>query len=131
MSLQDPISDMLTRIRNGQARLKRAVSMPSSKLKFAIAGILKEEGYISDCRVDEDNSKKTLVIELKYFEGKPVIETLSRVSRPGLKKYRSKSDLPKVLGGLGTAIISTPKGVMTDKTAREQGVGGEVICIVS
>ena len=131
MSLQDPISDMLTRIRNGQARLKRAVSMPSSKLKFAIAGILKEEGYISDCRIDEENSKKTLVIELKYFEGKPVIEDLRRVSRPGLKKYRSKSDLPTVLGGLGTAIISTPKGVMTDKSAREQGVGGEVICIVS
>ena len=131
MSLQDPISDMLTRIRNGQARLKRAVSMPSSKLKFAIAGILKEEGYISDCRVDGEDSKKTLVIELKYFEGKPVIEDLRRVSRPGLKNYRSKSSLPKVLGGMGTAIISTPKGVMTDKSAREQGVGGEVICIVS
>jgi small subunit ribosomal protein S8 len=131
MSLQDPISDMLTRIRNGQARLKRAVKMPSSKLKFAIAGILKEEGYITDCRVDEDSSKKTLVIELKYFEGKPVIESLQRVSRPGLKKYRSKTDLPKVLGGMGTAIISTPKGVMTDKSAREQGVGGEIICIVS
>lgn len=131
MSLQDPISDMLTRIRNGQARLKRAVSMPSSKLKVAIAGILKEEGYISDCRIDEESNKKTLVIELKYFEGKPVIESLRRVSRPGLKKYRSKSNLPKVLGGMGTAIISTPKGVMTDKSAREQGVGGEVICIVS
>ena len=131
MSLQDPISDMLTRIRNGQARLKRAVSMPSSKLKVAIAGILKEEGYISDCRIDEESNKKTLVIELKYFEGKPVIESLRRVSRPGLKKYRSKSDLPKVLGGMGTAIISTPNGVMTDRSAREQGVGGEVICIVS
>lgn len=131
MSLQDPISDMLTRIRNGQARLKRTVSMPSSKLKVAIAGILKEEGYISDSRVDDEGSKKTLVIELKYFEGKPVIEDLRRVSRPGLKNYRSKSDLPRVLGGMGTAIISTPKGVMTDKSAREQGVGGEVICIVS
>ena len=131
MSLQDPISDMLTRIRNGQARLKRVVSMPSSKLKVAIAGILKEEGYISDCRVDEENSKKTLTIELKYFEGKPVIESLRRVSRPGLKRYRSKSNLPSVLGGMGTAIISTPKGVMTDKSAREQGVGGEIICIVS
>ena len=131
MSLQDPISDMLTRIRNGQARLKRVVSMPSSKLKYAIAGILKDEGYISDCRVDEETNKKILIIELKYFEGKPVIETLLRVSRPGLKKYRSKSDLPEVLGGLGTAIISTSKGVMTDKSAREQGVGGEVICIVS
>ena len=131
MSLQDPISDMLTRIRNGQARSKRVVSMPSSKLKYAIAGILKEEGYITDCRISEDDNKKLLLIELKYFEGKPVIETLRRVSRPGLKNYRSKSNLPKVLGGLGTAIISTPKGLMTDKSAREQGVGGEVICIVS
>ena len=131
MSLQDPISDMLTRIRNGQARFKRVVSMPSSKVKHAIAGILKEEGYITDYRVSEEDNKKTLLIELKYFEGKPVIETLRRVSRPGLKNYRSKSDLPAVLGGLGTAIISTPKGLMTDKSAREQGVGGEVICIVS
>ncbi len=131
MSLQDPIADMLTRIRNGQARLKREVSMPSSKVKVAIAGVLKDEGYISDCKVGGDDSKKTLSIELKYFEGKPVIEKLQRISRPGLRRYRSKSDLPKVLAGLGTAIISTPKGVMTDKSAREQGVGGEVLCIVA
>jgi len=131
MSLQDPISDMLTRIRNGQARFKREVSMPSSKLKFSIASILKQEGYITDCRVSEDDGKKTLSIELKYFEGKPVIETLTRVSSPGLKRYRSKSKLPTVLGGFGTAIISTQKGVMTDKAARQHGVGGEVLCIVT
>lgn len=122
---------MLTQIRNGQARFKREVSMPSSKLKFAIAGILKEEGYISDCKVSEEGSKNTLKIELKYFEGRPVIETLERASRPGLRKYRSNSELPNVLGGLGTAIVSTPKGVMTDKTARKQGVGGEILCIVA
>lgn len=131
MSMQDPIADMLTRIRNGQARSMRTVGMPSSKLKVAVAGILKEEGYIVDFRTVEEERKATLEIELKYFEGKPVIETLQRVSRPSLRKYRSKSDLPKVQGGLGTAIISTPKGVMTDKAAREQGVGGEVICIVA
>jgi small subunit ribosomal protein S8 len=131
MSLQDPIADMLTRIRNGQARFKREVNMPSSKLKFAIANVLKTEGYINDCRITETGGKKTLSIELKYFEGKPVIESLQRISKPGLKRYRSKSKLPKVLGGFGTAIISTQKGVMTDKSAREQGVGGEVICIVT
>ena len=131
MSLQDPISDMLTRIKNGQARFKREVRMPSSKLKVAITGILKDEGYISDFKVSEDGSKSTLMIELKYFEGKPVIETLQRVSRPGLKKYRSKDNLPKVLAGLGTAIVSTPKGVMTDASARSQGVGGEILCIVA
>ncbi|MBF8268381.1 MAG: 30S ribosomal protein S8 [Gammaproteobacteria bacterium] len=131
MSLQDPISDMLTRIRNGQVRFKREVSMPSSKLKYAIASILKEEGYISDCKISEEGGKKTLSIELKYFEGKAVIESLTRVSSPGLRRYRSKSKLPKVLGGFGTAIISTQKGLMTDKLAREHGVGGEVLCIVT
>jgi small subunit ribosomal protein S8 len=131
MSLQDPIADMLTRIRNGQSRFKKEVSMPSSKLKFAIAGILKEEGYITDCRVSETEGKRTLIIELKYFEGKPVIETLTRISSPGLKRYRSKNKIPKVLGGLGTAIISTQKGVMTDKSARALGVGGEVLCVVT
>lgn len=131
MSLQDPIADMLTRIRNGQARFKREVSIPSSKLKFAIAGILKDEGYINDCKISDEGNKKTLMIELKYFEGKPVIETLERVSRPGLRKYRSKTELPDVLGGLGTAIVSTPKGVMTDKNARNQGLGGEILCIVA
>lgn len=131
MSLQDPIADMLTRIRNGQARFKREVIMPSSKLKAAIAGILKEEGYIEDFNISENENKKVLSIRLKYYEGKPVIETLQRYSRSGLRKYRSKSDLPRILGGLGTAIVSTPKGVMTDKTAREQGIGGEVLCIVA
>jgi small subunit ribosomal protein S8 len=131
MSLQDPISDMLTHIRNGQARNKRDVTMPSSKLKVAVAGILKEEGYITDFRVSDDEIKKSLTVELKYFEGKPVIETLKRVSRPSVRRYRSKNDLPTILNGLGIAIISTPNGVMTDKSARQQGVGGEVLCVVA
>ena len=131
MSLQDPISDMLTHIRNGQARNKRDVTMPSSKLKVAVASILKAEGYITDFRVSEDEIKKSLTVELKYFEGKPVIETLKRISRPGVRRYRSKNELPTILSGLGIAIISTPKGLMTDKSARQQGVGGEVLCIVA
>ena len=130
MSLQDPIADMLTRIRNGQARSKREVSMPSSKLKVAIAEVLLKEGYIANFKTNEE-MKKTLTIELKYFEGKPVIEMLQRFSLPSLRRYRSKNDIPKVLGGMGTAIISTSKGVMTDKTAKEQGVGGEVLCIIA
>ncbi len=131
MSLQDPISDMLTHIRNGQARNKRSVTMSSSKLKVAVANILKEEGYISDFGVTDDEIKKNLTIELKYFEGKPVIDTLKRVSKPSLRRYRSKNDLPTILNGLGIAIVSTPKGVMTDRSARDQGVGGEVLCIVA
>jgi small subunit ribosomal protein S8 len=131
MSLQDPISDMLTYIRNGQARNKRDVTMPTSKLKVAVAGVLKDEGYITDFKVSDDEVKKSLTVELKYFEGKPVIETLKRISRPSLRNYRSKGDLPTILNGLGIAIISTPKGVMTDKSARQQGVGGEVLCVVS
>ena len=131
MSLQDPISDMLTYIRNGQARNKRDVIMPTSKLKVAVAGVLKDEGYITDFKVSDDEVKKSLTVELKYFEGKPVIETLKRISRPSLRNYRSKGDLPTILNGLGIAIISTPKGVMTDKSARQQGVGGEVLCVVS
>lgn len=131
MSLQDPIADMLTRIRNAQARTKRDVSMPSSKQKTAIAQILKEEGYISDFNVSEDGVKKTLMITLKYYEGKPVIELLQRVSRPSLRRYRGSDDIMKVKGGLGTAIVSTSKGLMTDKTARAQGVGGEILCIVA
>ncbi len=131
MSLQDPIADMLTHIRNGQARNKRAVTMPSSKLKIAVAGILKEEGYITDFSVTDDEIKKSLTVELKYFEGKPVIETLKRVSRPSLRRYRSKDDLPTIINGLGIAIVSTPNGVMTDKSARQQGVGGEVLCVVA
>ena len=131
MSMQDPISDMLTRIRNSLEREMRDVSMPSSKLKVAIAEILKQEGYISDYRVVEDKNKLSLVIELKYFEGKPVIEMIKRVSKPSLRQYKSTTDLPKVMGGLGVAIISTAKGVMTDKSAREHGIGGEVLCYVS
>jgi small subunit ribosomal protein S8 len=131
MSLQDPISDMLTHIRNGQARNKREVNMPSSKLKVAVANVLKEEGYITGFSVSDDAIKKSLTVELKYFEGKPVIETLKRISRPSLRNYRSKGDLPTILNGLGIAIVSTPKGVMTDKSARQQGVGGEVLCVVA
>ena len=131
MSMQDPISDMLTRIRNSLERNKRDVKMPSSKLKVAIANILKQEGYISDFRVEENDKKASLIIDLKYFEGKPVIEMIKRVSRPSLKSYQSIDNLPKVMGGLGVAIVSTSKGVMTDKSAREHGIGGEVLCVVS
>ena len=132
MSNQDPIADMLVRIRNGQSRLNREVSMPASKVKVAISGILKEEGYISDFKVmDDSGNKKTLAIELKYFEGKPVIEILKRYSRPGLRRYRSTTEMPRILGGLGIAIVSTSRGVMTDRTARAQGLGGEVLCIVA
>ena len=131
MSMSDPIADMLTRIRNSLQRNKFEVTMPSSKLKVAIANIMKEEGYISGFSVQEENKKATLTIELKYFEGKPVIESLGRVSRPSLRSYKSADDLPKIMGGLGVAIISTAKGVMTDKSAREQGIGGEVLCYVS
>ena len=131
MSLQDQIADMLTRIRNGQQRFKLEVAMPSSKLKVAVAKILNEEGYIEDFSVEENGAKPRLTIKLKYFEGKPVIELLQRVSSPGLRRYSAKDQLPRVRGGLGTAIITTSKGVMTDKAAREQGVGGEIICIVA
>ena len=131
MSMSDPISDMLTRIRNSLLRFKRDVRIPSSKLKVAIANILKQEGYIKDYRVEENNKRITLIIELKYFKGKPVIESMKRVSKPSLRSYKSVSELPKVMGGLGIAIISTAKGVMTDKSAREHGIGGEVLCYVS
>lgn len=131
MSMQDPISDMLTRIRNSLEREMRDVTMPSSKLKVAIAEILKQEGYISDYRVNENNKKASLTIDLKYFEGRPVIEMIKRASKPSLRQYKSTNDLPKVMGGLGVAIISTAKGVMTDKSAREHGIGGEVLCVVS
>ena len=130
MSMQDPIADMFCQISNSQARARVKVEMPSSKLKVAIAEILKQEGYISDYMVN-DEDKKMLVIELKYFEGKPVIEKLQRVSKPGLRRFKSKDDLPRVLGGFGMAIISTSRGLMTDKTARAQGIGGEVLCIVA
>jgi small subunit ribosomal protein S8 len=131
MSLQDPISDMLTRIRNAQAASKQSVSMPSSTRKADIARVLKDEGYIADYRVEADGGKSNLTIELKYYQGKPVIEALQRVSRPGLRVYRGTESLPKVIGGLGVAIVSTSRGLMTDRAARAQGIGGEVICFVS
>ena len=129
--MQDPISDMLTRIRNALERSMRDVTMPSSKLKVAIAEILKQEGFILDYRTSEEDKKMSLTIDLKYFEGKPVIEMLRRVSKPSLKQYKGANDLPKVMGGLGVAIISTAKGVMSDRSAREHGIGGEVLCVVS
>ena len=131
MSMTDPIADMLVRIRNAAAVGKPTVKMPSSKIKLAIANVLKDEGYIGGARVTEDGAKAELEIVLKYFEGKPVIERLQRVSRSGLRQYRGKDELPKVLNGLGIAIISTSKGIMTDSKARQQGVGGEVLCIVA
>jgi small subunit ribosomal protein S8 len=131
MSLQDPIADMLCRIRNSQARAKVEAKMPSSKLRVAIADILKQEGYISNYRVERDGNKQVLHIALKYYEGRPVIELLQRVSRPGLRRYDSSDEIPKIKGGFGTTIISTSKGVMTDKKARALGIGGEVLCIVA
>ena len=131
MSLQDPISDMLSRIWNAQERRKRDVAMPMSRQKAAIAEILKQEGYVSEYRVEGEGAKKSLVIDLKYFEGKPVIEHLERVSRPGLRRYRTADKLPKIRNGLGIAILSTPEGVVSDRTARKKGIGGELICIVT
>ena len=131
MSMTDPIADLLTRIRNAQQARKQEVSMASSKVKMAIAAVLKDEGYVADFRVENESGKSLLTIALKYFEGKPVIDRLERVSRPGLRIYRGKDELPKVLGGMGTVIVSTPKGVMTDKQARSIGQGGEVLCIVA
>ena len=131
MSMNDPISDMLTRIRNGQSSNKKTVSMPSSSAKKSIAEVLKNEGYIIDFEVITENSIDNLVIHLKYHKGIPVIEDIQRSSRPGLRVYKNKEDLPQVLGGLGVAIISTSAGVMSDKEAREKGIGGEVICTVS
>lgn len=131
MSMSDPIADMLTRIRNGQAAKKTEVSMPSSKLKVAIAEVLKSEGFIKGSAVKDVDGKPQLVVELKYYEGKPVIEKLDRASRPGLRTYKSKDDLPKVMGGLGVAIISTSHGIMSDRAARKAGFGGEVICYVA
>ncbi|AWK14870.1 30S ribosomal protein S8 [Candidatus Fukatsuia symbiotica] len=130
MSMQDPIADMLTRIRNGQAANKVTVTMPSSKLKIAIAMVLKKEGFIEDFCVTGE-SKLTLELELKYFEGKPVVETIQRVSRPGLRIYKKKDKLPKVMAGLGIAVVSTSRGVMTDRAAREAEIGGEIICYVA
>ncbi|WP_353152236.1 30S ribosomal protein S8 [Herminiimonas fonticola] len=131
MSMSDPIADMLTRIRNAQVVQKTSVAMPSSKVKIAIANVLRDEGYIEDYAVTEDAGKAELKIGLKYYAGRPVIERLERVSRPGLRVYKGKDDIPNVMNGLGVAIVSTPKGVMTDRKARATGVGGEVICYVA
>lgn len=131
MSMSDPISDLLTRIRNGQQASKAEVSMPSSKVKAEIARVLKEEGYIDDSRVEEVDGKQILTIKLRYHQGKPVIDTIKRVSRPGLRIFKGKDELPKVDGGLGVAIVSTSRGVMTDRAARSQGQGGEILCTVS
>ncbi len=131
MSMSDPIADMLTRIRNAQMVEKLSVSLPSSKLKSAIAAVLKEEGYIEDFKVNNEGGKPTLEIALKYYAGRPVIDSIERVSRPGLRVYRGTKAIPQVKNGLGVAIVTTPKGVMTDRKARAAGVGGEVLCYVA
>lgn len=132
MSMSDPISDMLTRIRNAQMAEKAVVKMPSSKLKSAIAQVLKDEGYIDDFSVAaSEGGKAAIEIALKYYAGRPVIETIQRVSRPGLRIYKGSNDIPKVMNGLGIAIVSTSKGLMTDRKARANGIGGEVLCIVA
>lgn len=131
MSMTDPVADMLTRIRNAQMADKLSVSMPSSKLKVAIAKVLLDEGYIDDFAVRENGTKPQLDVALKYYAGRPVIERIERVSKPGLRVYKGKDDLPRVMNGLGVAIVSTPKGVMTDRRARAGNMGGEVLCIVA
>ena len=131
MSMTDPIADFLTRIRNGQLSGKVEIAAPASRIKLALAKVLKEEGYIEDFAVDGDSGKPTVKVRLKYYQGRPVIDRLERVSRPGLRVYKAKDELPKILGGMGVAIISTSKGVMTDREARASGHGGEVLCIVS
>ncbi|SRR6056297_139692 len=130
MSMQDPLSDMLTRIRNSQMAGKTQVEMPGSKLKAAVANVLQEEGYISGFSATEEDGKPRLSIELKYYQGKPVIAEIDRFSRPGLRQYRGKDELPSVRAGLGVAIVSTSRGVMTERAARAAGVGGEVLCTV-
>lgn len=131
MSMQDPISDMLTRIRNAQRANKVSVSIPSSKLKMAIAKVLKDEGYVEEFAVRNEDSKPVLDVQLKYYAGRPVIERIDRVSRPGLRVYKGSNDIPKVMNGLGVAIVSTSKGVMTDRKARAAGIGGELLCVVA
>jgi len=131
MSMSDPIADMLTRIRNAQVVQKTAVAMPSSKVKVAIANVLKEEGYIDEIRVREDAGKATLELSLKYYAGRPVIERIERISKPGLRVYKGVNDIPRVMNGMGIAIVSTPKGVMTDRKARASKTGGEVLCVVA
>ena len=130
MSMSDPIADMLTRIRNAQMVEKPSVTLPASKLKTAIAKVLKDEGYIEDFAVRSNDGKAMIEIGLKYYAGKPVIEKIERVSRPGLRIYKGRDDIPRVMNGLGVAIVSTSRGVMTDRRARETGVGGEVLCVV-
>jgi small subunit ribosomal protein S8 len=131
MSMSDPIADMLTRIRNAQSVAKQAVTMPSSKLKVAIAQVLKDEGYIDGFAVRDNEGKHELEVALKYHAGRPVIERIERVSRPGLRIYKGRDAIPQVMNGLGVAIVTTPKGVMTDRKARQTGVGGEVLCYVA
>ena len=130
MSMSDPIADMLTRIRNAQATDKVSVFIPASKVKRAIAQVLKDEGYIEDYALRDLEGKPTIEIGLKYYAGKPVIEKIERISRPGLRIYKGRDDIPRVMNGLGVAIVSTSKGVMTDRRARETGIGGEVLCVV-
>jgi small subunit ribosomal protein S8 len=131
MSMSDPIADMLTRIRNAQMAEKVTVAMPSSKLKVALAKVLQDEGYVDGFKVVSDNGKPTLEIGLKYYADRPVIEKIQRVSRPGLRVYKGSEDIPHVMNGLGVAIVSTSKGLMTDRKARANGIGGEVLCIVA
>jgi len=131
MSMSDPIADMLTRIRNAQLAEKLSVAMPSSRVKASIAQVLKDEGYIEEFKVREEDGRSTLEIALKYYAGEPVIEKIERVSRPGLRIYKGRDDIPKIMNGLGIAIVSTSKGVMTDRKARATGIGGEVLCIVA
>jgi small subunit ribosomal protein S8 len=131
MSMSDPIADMLTRIRNAQMVQKATVAMPSSKLKVAIAQVLKDEGYIDSFAIVGEPTKPQLQVTLKYYAGRPVIEHIERVSRPGLRIYKGRHDIPNVMNGLGVAIVTTPKGVMTDRKARQSGIGGEVLCYVS
>ncbi len=131
MSMSDPIADMLTRIRNAQLAEKLSVAIPSSRVKASIAQVLKDEGYIEDFKVRDEGGKSTLEIALKYYAGAPVIEKIERVSRPGLRIYKGRDDIPKIMNGLGIAIVSTSKGVMTDRKARATGIGGEVLCIVA
>ncbi|MEQ1543560.1 30S ribosomal protein S8 [Methyloglobulus sp.] len=130
MSMTDPVADMLTRIRNGQSAGKKFIKQPSSKLKLSIAKVLKDEGYIADFSTETSGSHIEMTVDLKYHKGTPVIETIKRISRPGLRIYKSKDELPKVLGGLGIAVVSTSNGVMTDRAARAKGHGGEIICTV-
>lgn len=132
MSMSDPISDMLTRIRNAQMAQKATVAMPSSRVKAAIAQVLQDEGYVDSFKIDQgQGGKATLEIGLKYYSGRPVIESIQRISRPGLRIYKGNTDIPKVMNGLGIAIVSTSKGLMTDRKARANGIGGEVLCVVA